>query len=168
MKKLITIILTLLVLSSLSAAYSPSYTIRTGPSLLSYENERYYSLASSFDLSLLSYKFKCVTFSIPISITYVTKSTEKRGLLSPSYFRNEAGIEIAIDNNKVGASLAFLYGYEDYKDQYAILKCLEGRASFLYVLDKYITLCIPFTYTYTPSGNEYSLSFGLKIGGEIC
>ncbi len=167
MKKIITIILALLVLSSLSAAYSPSYTIRTGGSLLSYEKERYYSLASSFDLSLLSYKFKCVTVSIPISVTYVTKSTEKNGLLSPSYFRNEAGVEIQLDNNKIGGSLGFYYGYEDYREQYAILTCLEGRASFLWILDKYITLCVPFTYTYTPAGNEFSLTLGLKIGGEV-
>ncbi len=168
MKKIITIVLMLLMLSSLFAAYSPSYTICTGPSLLSYEKERYYSLASSFDLSLLSYKFKCVTFSIPLSVTYVTKSTENKGLLSPAYFRNEVGVEIALDNDKIGGSLAFFYGYEDYKEIYAVMKCVEGRASFLWILDKYITLCIPFTYTYTPAGNEFSLTFGLRIGGEIC
>lgn len=167
MKKLIILILSLLILFPLGAKYSPSFTLNTGFDTLFYNSNAYPSLRAGLELSPVSYRVKSVTLSVPLSISYVGESLSSSGLLSPSFYKNGIGIEVLLDNNRYGGSIAVFYGYEHYREERALMKYIEARAGFHLLLDSHISLFAPVSYTYTPSGDEISISLGLRIGGEI-
>ncbi len=171
MKKLILLILAIFVLLPLSARYSPSFTLNAGVNTLFYKNstslETYYSVRTGFEVSLISYKIDCVTLSIPVSVSNMTRSTTKGGLLSPSYFKNGIGFEALVERDRIGGSLALFYGYEHFTEMRGIMKYIETRAGFHLNLASYLSLVVPLSWTYTPEGNEVGLSVALRIGGEI-
>ncbi len=167
MKKLIFLLLVLVILFPLGAKYSPSFTLNAGFDTLFYNSNAYPSLRAGLELSPVSYRINRVTFSIPLSINYVRESLSRGGLLSPSFYKNGVGIEVLLDNNRYGGSIAVFYGYEHYREERALMKYIEARAGFHLLLDSHISLFVPVSYTYTPSGDEVSISLGVRIGGEI-
>lgn len=162
----ISAVLLFLTLSILSAAFSPTVTIKSGANALIYEKKQYYALESSLELGFISFRINNVTLSLPLSLAHVTKSTEINYLFSPQYTKASVGFEAALDNRKVGGSLAFFFGYEDFMDEKAVMKYMLGRAALHIILTDYLTLFIPFSYTYTAEGVAFSLLIGLRIGGE--
>lgn len=166
MKRITLIILLLLPLSFLSASFSPSVTIMSGVNTLWHEKNRYYSMENGIEIGILSYKIKSITLTLPIDVSHVTKSTENASLFSPQYTKASLGFEAALDNRRIGGSIAFFYGYEDFIEEKALMKYMEGRVAFHVILTKYLTLFIPVSYIYTPQGNEMSFRLALRIGGE--
>lgn len=167
MKRLFILILVLLTLSSLSASFSPSFTLKTGADTLIYDKSCYPQLSAGIEISIPSYRVGPVTLSIPVSIVHNTASKSRKGLLVPSFFKNGIGVEITLDNRKIGGGIAFFYGYEDYSDINAVLKYMEGRISFHFIVNEYFSLLLPVSWTYTPDGNEVTAVLGIRIGGEI-
>lgn len=167
MKKLIFLILALFVLLPLSAGYSPSVTLNAGVNTLFYGSDTYYSVRTGVEISIISYRIKFLTLSVPVSISNLTRSRSSSSLLSPSYIKNGAGLEVLLDNGHIGGSIAALFGYEHFTETRAIMKYMELRAGLCVILSPYLSLIVPVSWTYTPQGSEASLSLALKVGGEI-
>lgn len=167
MKRLIFLILALLIVLPLSAWYAPSFTVGCGVNTLIVDRETYHSVRTGLELGLVGIKIKSFTLSVPLTIAHVTKSDENRGLLSPSFFKASIGVEGLIEGERIGASVALYLGYEDYTDEMAVMLYLEGRIAAHYRIAKYFSLMVPVSYTYTPEGNEVSVSLALRIGGDL-
>ena len=164
MKRLTVLLLTLMILMPIGAKYSPSFTISGGIDSLDF---RYQSMRTRVDISLLSYRIDIVTISLPLTISHVSESTSSKGLLSPEHYKNGAGLEVLLSNERIGGSLAVYYGYENFTDENAMMRYIEVELSPEVILEKHIAVVLPLSYTYTPEGNEYSLSLGVRIGGEL-
>ena len=119
------------------------------------------------DISLLSYRIDIVTISLPLTISHVSESTSSKSLLSPEHYKNGVGLEVLLSNERIGGSLAVYYGYEHFTDENAMMRYIEVELSPEVILEKHIAVVLPLSYTYTPEGNEYSLSLGVRIGGEL-
>ncbi len=167
MKKIPVIFLLFVLVLPLGASYSPSFTLLSGPLVLARDGKSYLSLRSGVELSLISLKLHPFTFSIPLGVSYVTKSTVTDYTFSPSFFKNEAGVEIVLEGKRLACGIAAFLGYEDYEEERAVMKFIEGRLSAHLLLDGSLSLLAPFSFTFTPEGNEYSLSLALRIGGEV-
>lgn len=167
MKRILLMTILLAVLLPLSAGFSPSLTLQGGAETLFYKENAYLSGEAGIDVSLLGYKFGCVTISLPLSVNYVTKSLSSASLLSPSYFKNGIGLEGLVETGKRGYSLAVYYGYEKFNSENALQKYIMVRAGFHVILNDYLSLVLPLSYTYTPSGSEAAFSIALRTGGEI-
>ena len=167
MKRLTFLILALLLVLPLSAWYAPSFTVGCGVNTLILDNEAYQSVKTGLELGLVGIKIKSFTLSVPLTIAHVTKSRENRGLLSPSFFKASIGVEGLVEGERIGASAAVYYGYEDYTDAKAVMLYLEGRIAAHYRISKYFSLMVPVSYTYTPEGNEVSVSLAVRIGGDL-
>lgn len=167
MKKItLSAILLFLTLSILSASFSPTVTLKSGINALIYDKKPYYANESGIEIGFISYRIKDVTLSLPLSVAYLTKSTESNYLFSPQHMKTAVGLEALYDNRKIGGSLSFFYGCEDFIDEKAVMKYMEGRLALHIILTDYLTLFIPVSYTYTAQGGEFSLLLGLRIGGE--
>ena len=164
MKKLTVLLLTLMILMPIGAKYSPSFTISGGIDSLDF---RYQSMRTRVDISLLSYRIDIVTISLPLTISHVSESTSSKSLLSPEHYKNGVGLEVLLSNERIGGSLAVYYGYEHFTDENAMMRYIEVELSPEVILEKHIAVMLPLSYTYTPEGNEYSLSLGVRIGGEL-
>ena len=164
MKKLTVLLLTLMILMPIGAKYSPSFTISGGIDSLDF---RYQSMRTRVDISLLSYRIDIVTISLPLTISHVSESTSSKSLLSPEHYKNGVGLEVLLSNERIGGSLAVYYGYEHFTDENAMMRYIEVELSPEVILEKHIAVVLPLSYTYTPEGNEYSLSLGVRIGGEL-
>ena len=164
MKKLTVLLLTLMILMPIGAKYSPSFTISGGIDSLDF---RYQSMRTRVDISLLSYRIDIVTISLPLTISHVSESTSSKSLLSPEHYKNGVGLEVLLSNERIGGSLAIYYGYEHFTDENAMMRYIEVELSPEVILEKHIAVVLPLSYTYTPEGNEYSLSLGVRIGGEL-
>ena len=164
MKKLTVLLLTLMILMPIGAKYSPSFTISGGIDSLDF---RYQSMRTRVDISLLSYRIDIVTISLPLTISHVSESTSSKSLLSPEHYKNGVGLEVLLSNERIGGSLAIYYGYEHFTDENAMMRYIEVELSPEVILEKHIAIVLPLSYTYTPEGNEYSLSLGVRIGGEL-
>ena len=164
MKKLTVLLLTLMILMPIGAKYSPSFTISGGIDSLDF---RYQSMRTRVDISLLSYRIDIVTISLPLTISHVSESTSSKSLLSPEHYKNGVGLEVLLSNERIGGSLAVYYGYEHFTDENAMMRYIEVELSPEVILEKHIAIVLPLSYTYTPEGNEYSLSLGVRIGGEL-
>ncbi len=168
MKKTITLVLLfILALSITGASPTPRFTLSVGGSGLIYEKTAYYSIRTGIEIGFLSYKIKALTISIPIEVNYITESTTKSGLLSPSYFKNAVGIEALLSGKKIGGGLGVYYGYEEFPGESALMKYLEGRATFQIILSPVFSIMLPLSYTYTPLGSEISLTTALRISDEL-
>ncbi len=171
MKRLTFLILALLLMLPLSAWYAPSFTVGCGVNTLILDKDAYQSVRTGLELGLVGIKIESFTLSIPLTIAHVTKSMENRGLLSPSFFKASIGVEglveDLIEGDNFGASIALYLGYEDYTDEKAVMLYLEGRVAAHLRISKYFSLMVPVSYTYTPEGNEISVSLALRIGGDI-
>lgn len=166
MKRLILFTLALFVLLPIFAGYSPSLTLNAGANTLFYAGDTYYSVRTGVELSLISYRIKSVTLSVPVSIANMTRSRSSSGLLSPSYFKYGVGFEALLEGI-IGGSIALIYGYEHFTEERAVMKYIETRAGLNVILSSYLSLVVPVSWTYTPEGSEASLSVSLKVGGEI-
>ena len=164
MKKLTVLLLTLMILMPIGAKYSPSFTISGGIDSLDF---RYQSMRTRVDISLLSYRIDIVTISLPLTISHISESTSSKSLLSPEHYKNGVGLEVLLSNERIGGSLAIYYGYEHFTDENAMMRYIEVELSPEVILEKHIAVVLPLSYTYTPEGNEYSLSLGVRIGGEL-
>ena len=164
MKKLTVLLLTLMILMPIGAKYSPSFTISGGIDSLDF---RYQSMRTRVDISLLSYRIDIVTISLPLTISHISESTSSKSLLSPEHYKNGVGLEVLLSNERIGGSLALYYGYEHFTDENAMMRYIEVELSPEVILEKHIAVVLPLSYTYTPEGNEYSLSLGVRIGGEL-
>lgn len=164
MKRLTVLLLTLMILLPLGAKYSPSFSLSGGVESLGF---RYHSIRGRVDVSVLSYTAGIVTVSLPVTVSYVAESNAVKGLVSPVHYKNGIGLDIAISNAKAGASAAVYYGYEYFTAENAMMRYIEIEASPILILGEHTALLLPFSYTYTPEGNEYSLSLRVRIGGEI-
>ncbi len=164
MKRLTVLLLALMILLPLGAKFSPSFSVSGGIESL---DLRYHSVRTRLDISALSYTAGIVTISLPLAVSYITQSNAVKGLVSPVHYKNGIGIEAALSNERYGASAAVYYGYEHFTAENAMMRYLEVEASPILRLGKYTALLLPFSYTYTPEGNEYSLSLRLRIGGEL-
>lgn len=164
MKKLTVLLLTLMILMPIGAKYSPSFTISGGIDSLDF---RYQSMRTRVDISLLSYRIDIVTISLPLTISHISESTSSKSLLSPEHYKNGVGLEVLLSNERIGGSLAVYYGYEHFTDENAMMRYIEVELSPEVILEKHIAIVLPLSYTYTPEGNEYSLSLGVRIGGEL-
>lgn len=164
MKKLTVLLLTLMILMPIGAKYSPSFTISGGIDSLDF---RYQSMRTRVDISLLSYRIDIVTISLPLTISHISESTSSKSLLSPEHYKNGVGLEVLLSNERIGGSLAVYYGYEHFTDENAMMRYIEVELSPEVILEKHIAVVLPLSYTYTPEGNEYSLSLGVRIGGEL-
>ena len=167
MKRLTFLILALLLVLPLSAWYAPSFTVGCGVNTLILDNEAYQSVKTGLELGLVGIKIECFTLSVPLTIAHITKSIENNGLLSPSFFKASIGIEGLLEDEGIGASAALYYGYEDYTDEKAVMLYLEGRVAVHFRISKYFSLMVPVSYTYTPEGNEVSVSLAVRIGGDL-
>ncbi len=171
MKRLTFLILALLLVLPLSAWYAPSFTVGCGVNTLVLDKKAYQSVKTGLELGLVGIKIKSFTLSVPLTIAHVTKSMENKGLLSPSFFKASIGIEGLleglVEGERIGASAALYYGYEDYTDEKAVMLYLEGRVAAHYRISKYFSLMVPVSYTYTPEGNEVSVSLAVRIGGDL-
>lgn len=168
MKKTITLVLLfILALSITGASPTPHFTLNAGGSALIYEKSLYYSARTGIEIGFLSYKIKALTISIPIEVNYITESTTKSGLLSPSYFKNAVGVEALLSGDKIGGGLGVYYGYEEFPGESALMKYLEGRATFQIILSPVFSIMLPLSYTYTPLGSEISLTTALRISDEL-
>ncbi len=167
MKRLTFLILALLLMLPLSAWYAPSFTVGCGVNTLILDKEAYQSVRTGLELGLVGIKIESFTLSIPLTIAHVTKSIENRGLLSPSFFKASIGAEGLVEGDRFGGSIALYLGYEDYTDEKAVMLYLEGRVAAHLRISKYFSLMVPVSYTYTPEGNEVSVSLALRIGGDI-
>ncbi len=164
MKRLTVLLLTLMILMPLGAKYSPSFTLSGGIDSLDF---RYQSMRTRVDVSLLSYRIDKVTISLPLTISHVSESTSTKSLLSPEHYKNGVGLEVLLSNERIGGSLAVYYGYEHFTDENAMMRYIEVELTPEVILEKHIAVVLPLSYTYTPEGNEYSLSLGVRIGGEL-
>ena len=164
MKRLTVLLLTLMILMPIGAKYSPSFTISGGIDSLDF---RYQSMRTRVDISLLSYRIDIVTISLPLTISHISESTSSKSLLSPEHYKNGVGLEVLLSNERIGGSLAVYYGYEHFTDENAMMRYIEVELSPEVILEKHIAVVLPLSYTYTPEGNEYSLSLGVRIGGEL-
>ncbi len=164
MKRLTVLLLTLMILMPLGAKYSPSFTLSGGIESLDF---RYQSMRTRVDVSLLSYRIDKVTISLPLTISHVSESTSTKSLLSPEHYKNGVGLEVLLSNERIGGSLAVYYGYEHFTDENAMMRYIEVELTPEVILEKHIAVVLPLSYTYTPEGNEYSLSLGVRIGGEL-
>ncbi len=164
MKRLTVLILALIILLPLNAGYSPSFTVSGGIESLDF---KYNSMRTRVDISLLSFNVNIVTLSLPLSISRVSESTTNKGLLSPEHYKNGIGLEILLAGEKAGGSASFYYGYEHFTDENAMMRYMEAEIAAHLILEKHIQIVMPLSYTYTPEGNEYSLSLAVRIGGEI-
>ncbi len=164
MKRLTVLLLTLMILLPLGAEYSPSFSLSGGVESLSF---RYHSMRTRVDVSLLSYTAGIVTISLPVTVSYVAESNTVKGLVSPAHYKNGFGLEVLISSSKFGLSSAVYYGYEHFTAENAMMRYLEIEASPIWKLGGHTALLLPLSYTYTPEGNEYSLSLRIRIGGEL-
>lgn len=164
MKRLTVLLLTLMILLPLGAKYSPSFSLSGGVESLGF---RYHSMRGRVDVSLLSYTVGIVTISLPVTVSYVAESNSVKGLVSPAHYKNGVGLEVALSSERYGLSSALYYGYEHFTAENAMMRYLEIEASPILILGEHTALLLPLSYTYTPEGNEYSLSLRVRIGGEL-
>ena len=164
MKRLTVIFLTLMILLPLGAKYSPSFSISGGMESL---GMKYHSVRTRVDISALSYTMGFVTLSLPVTVSYVAESNSVKGLVSPVHYKNGVGLDVAFTNATFGLACAIYYGYEHFTAGNAMMRYLEIEASPLVRVEEQIALLLPLSYTYTPEGNEYSLSLRIRIGGGI-
>ncbi len=164
MKRLTVLLLTLMILLPLGAKYSPSFSLSGGVESLSF---RYHSMRGRVDVSILSYTAGILTISLPVTVSYAAESNAVKGLVSPAHYKNGLGLEVLLSGSRFGLSSAVYYGYEHFTAENAMMRYLEIEASPIMKLTDHTALLLPLSYTYTPEGNEYSLSLRIRIGGEL-
>lgn len=167
MKRITFLCLLFLVLFPLTAGYAPSVTLYTGANALIYEGECYYSLKMGLEAAPLSFRMGYLTLSLPVSVSQMTRSIEKDGLMSNTYYKNGIGLEALLDNRTLGGSLALFYGYERFPEEYALMKYIEVRAGFHFIPASFFCVILPVSWTYTPLGSEVTAAIALRIGGEL-
>ena len=168
MKRLIIFIILISTMLSLNARYSPYFSFDGGYVSSFVEDENYSSFSSRLIMAPLSYRIKRLSLAIPLSFSYVTHSSENNALRIPEYYKKGIGIELTYHfQNSLSLSSSFNVGIEDYIEQKAILHYYEAIVSFDILLSPYLSLSLPFSYTYTPESRQLMLGLALKIGGEI-
>lgn len=165
MRRILIILFAVLILiTPLSAKYTPSLTFSTGLNTTQYQSLIFPSINSEVEIDPISFKIEYFNISFPLRFGFVSHSAIVEALRVPSYYYYAIATEARIEKNDVGFVLSFAVGNEYYTIERAMLSFFTIKASPLIKLSDYFSLLTPFSYTKTGEGDEFRFNLALKIG----